>query len=141
MNKTMVEWFVTQFRQWESETGSHQTITSFGEYLGLSQPTISAYMRGTRTPSKETAKQIAERLNNFKILDILGYSRPSSDSLAQLPPILRAKVEAALIEINSIYQARGIEINSAEAEAIADSVFSRIGLIKKSNSRPESGSM
>ena len=69
-------WFNEAFINYERKTGRRLSITEFGDYLGKTQPTISAYMNGTRKPSYESALEICRRLDDYSLLDILGYARP-----------------------------------------------------------------
>jgi hypothetical protein len=129
------DWMNQQFITWRGKT--RRTVTEFAAFIGVKQQVMSSWMKPDgKAPNASSLAKIAAKLG-LEVYDVLGLPRPVSDPFAQLPPVLRTKVEAALAEINSIYQERGISVDSAEAEEIADKVFSRIGLIKKSSSNSE----
>lgn len=53
-----------------------QPIKAFAEYLGIGQSYVAMLMSGKRdNVSQGTAYMICDRLQNYELLDILGYSR------------------------------------------------------------------
>src|SRR5574340_608128 len=84
----VADWFNRAFIDYQAKVNRRISITEFGDYLHLSQPTISAYMNGTRKPSFDKAKEICTSLGDVALMEILGYSLSELGPLpySPLPP-------------------------------------------------------
>jgi len=101
-------WFEKQYLQWQISQG-RATIEEFSKYLGISRSYLSLLLNGERTNlSRETAFDIANKLNDYEILSILGYSLPEDVAGPSLPPSLKSSFDAAVDEIERTYKARDI---------------------------------
>ncbi len=132
------DWFTRAFIKFQNNQSKRVSITEFGEFLGKTQPTISAYLNGTRKPSYESAKEISLILEDQTILDILGYAR-SGDLVpfSSLPPAFLERLKSIDAEILKTLRDRGITEYSAEAEQIASEILEKHGA--KLISTPNSG--
>jgi len=45
------EWLLQYFLNWQAKKGKKTNLNEFAAYLGVSRPTISMWMNGSRTPS------------------------------------------------------------------------------------------
>lgn len=118
------EWFEKQYLQWQLKYG-RATIEEFSQFLGISRPYLSFLLNGERTNlSMEKALDIAEKLNDYEILSILGYSLPEGIADSSLPPALKESFDAAVDEIERTYKTRGItDLSSPEALQIAKKIL------------------
>lgn len=120
----LCEWFEKQYLQWQLKYG-RATIEEFSQFLGISRPYLSFLLNGERTNlSMEKAIDIAEKLNDYEILSILGYSLPEGVADRSLPPALKESFDAAVDEIEREYKTRGItDLSSPEALQIAKKIL------------------
>lgn len=141
MTKSLEKWMENQFLKWQMEHG-RSSLESFAKYLGISRGYVSQIMNGMRTSmSHERALQIAERLDNYSILDILGYALPGEKiPRNQLPPDLRERLDCAEEEVNRIFSDRGLTGEMPEAERVAIEIFEKWGFKYISTSDEEDGS-
>jgi len=124
------KWLEQKFLEWQVQQGKRSSLDEFAEYLGYTRAYISMILNGSRKNlSMESANQLGKRLNDYSILDILGYARPFS-SLDFLPPELRSDFESAWLEISNEVKTRNIDAGSEEAERIAINILERHGWIR-----------
>jgi len=69
------EWLIQVFLAWEREEGKRKTVTAFAQHLGVPQSSLSSWMSGAYSPSKEAVRQIAAVLGP-KAFDAAGLERP-----------------------------------------------------------------
>lgn len=69
------QWLENNFLEWQLSEGGRKTLNDFARYLKVSQPTISAWLNGSRKPTGENIDKIAAKLGP-EIYDILGMRRP-----------------------------------------------------------------
>jgi transcriptional regulator with XRE-family HTH domain len=83
------EWLLQYFLNWQAKKGKKTNLNEFAAYLGVSRPTISMWMNGSRTPSLETIERLAS-LVGPEIFDVLDLPRPDPDlqALTQIWPLL-----------------------------------------------------
>lgn len=70
------QWIENKYLQWQSNQGGRRTVMQFAEYLQLSQQTVSNWLNGTRQPTGENIRKIAEKLG-LEVYDVLGLQRPN----------------------------------------------------------------
>lgn len=123
------DWFNRAFITWQNGQTKRVSVTEFGEFLEKSQPTISAYLNGTRKPSFTSAISISKKLMDYTLLDILGYARPDPKPLPfeSLPPELVSLLNSIDLEIEKTLRERGVSKNSPEAESVAREIVSKYG--------------
>jgi len=123
------DWFNRAFIIWQTGQTKRVSVTEFGEFLEKSQPTISAYLNGTRKPSFQSALAICKKLDDYSLLDILGYARPDQGSVPfeSLPPELVSLLKSIDLEIEKTLRERGISKNSPEAESVSREILSKYG--------------
>jgi len=64
-----------QYLDWQRELGKTQPRVAFAKWLGIPQPTLSAYLHGRRSPQGFTVDKLAEKLG-VEVYDVLGLKRP-----------------------------------------------------------------
>jgi transcriptional regulator with XRE-family HTH domain len=67
---------LSKMHEWESSKGKRVTIQGFAEYLEVSQPLLSIWLKGNTKPTEENIQLLAGKLGN-KIYDSLGITRPN----------------------------------------------------------------
>jgi transcriptional regulator with XRE-family HTH domain len=78
MNKTFRQFLEDSFLKWQIDKGGRKTVYEFAEYLGVSQPAVSAWWNETRIPQGDTIRKLAEKLG-VEVYDVLGLPRPDPD--------------------------------------------------------------
>jgi len=125
----LAHWLERKYLEWQLEFGRGR-IEEFAEYLEISQPYLSLLMSGKRKMiGMKKAFKIAEKTDDYTILDILGYSRPEPKPLpySSLPPEFVELLKQIDSEILNTLRDRGIEENSPEAEAVAREILEKHG--------------
>lgn len=130
---TFQKWITEKYIEWRGKT--RRNISDFAVYLGVSQPTVSAWINGTR--GAPTSKRIINILiNKFGVeaYDVLGIRHPDSnnplvalqsmgfplDTAGELTIILKDVLDVSLSKINE----KGISKDSPEAfEIINEELF------------------
>jgi len=70
------EYIEKKYLDWQRNQGKRKTIDEFAAYIGVSQPTLSQWMSGKRTPGIENANLLAEIFGN-EVYDVLEIPRPN----------------------------------------------------------------
>jgi transcriptional regulator with XRE-family HTH domain len=124
------KWLETKMLQWELQQGGRRNLEDFATFLGLSRSYLSEILNGSKPQiSRKAALKIAQRLGDFEIMDICGYSRPDpADLLADFPPELRDPLLSALSEARSELVKRGTEEASPADEEIIRQAFAKYGV-------------
>ena len=77
MNTPLGQWLTQAYLQWQLDQNGIHSQTEFAQYLGISQSFLSMLISGKRNlTDPHIADQIATRLNDFSIYDILEIPRP-----------------------------------------------------------------
>ena len=75
--KTLRAWLEGRYLDWQREHGLI-SLNKWAKVLGISYTNLMGMMSGERTgTTMQTAYQIGERLNDFSILQVLGYPIPA----------------------------------------------------------------
>lgn len=70
-------WLMEKFKEWErTQPNGRSNYSNFARFLGISVNVYSQWRIGNNLPSYKNAVAIAEKLNDYSIMDILGYERP-----------------------------------------------------------------
>jgi hypothetical protein len=73
----LANWLEKKYIQWLTQVG-RRTQGEFADYLGLEKTTFNQYLNGKRTKIDYLlAFQIASKLGDYSIMEILGYEMPS----------------------------------------------------------------
>jgi hypothetical protein len=127
---TFSEWITDKYVKWRGNaTGHDRTISDFAEWIGVSQPLMSSWMKqnGKIPRSQPTINKLVNRLG-FEVYDILGLPRSvENDSISQLPPALYSRLSKAAEEIANELARRGLNTDSPEAEQIVITIFEKHG--------------
>ena len=125
-NLTVGEWLDKKFREWQNSRDKRSSVTAFAKYLEIPRPLLSHYMNGRNKPEGKNVDKIAAKLGN-EIYDILGLARMNTIPLDQLPQQVRDRLAAAIYEVNSELESRGLSGASPEAENITIDIFEKHG--------------
>lgn len=123
------DWFERAFIQFQVENG-RSSLDRFADHIGISRGYLSQLLNGYKTTiAKKTAIQISERLNDYSLLDILGYARPEPKPVpfSSLPPDFIKLLEEIDREIAKTFRERGITEYSEEAEQVAREIMEKYG--------------
>lgn len=123
--------------KYQYEIGERVSLDQFADYLGISQGYLSQLMNGARKGmGRNTALVICQKLNDYSLLDILGYARPQPDEMpvpfSALPPELQSLLRSALLEIDQALKSAGAQADSAEALRISTEILKKHGLAVES---------
>lgn len=129
MKNPLAEYFEKNFLTWQLEHG-RSTVEAFAQFLGVSKGYMSGLMNGKKTQvSPALAFVIASRLDDYEILDILGYARPDGIFIpSSLPSDLRERLRLALDEISSTIRQKSLDPESDEAIALVSETFAKYDL-------------
>jgi len=116
-------YFERNYLKYQMDNG-RISLTKFAEIFRFSRGFLSQLMEGRRTSmTYHTALFVAVTLNDYEIMDILGYERPGSFSL---PPETPAGIRSAFaVAIERILQS-GLTFNSDEALTILTEELSKV---------------
>ena len=136
----LAAWLEHKYLEWMMKNG-RENIDVFAAYLGISQPYLSLIMTGSRkTIGMKTAVKIAKKLNDYSILELLGYDHPQeSVPFSSLPPDLIELLQNVDLEIAKTFRERAIDKYSPEAESVAREILEKYGL--KSTLTKNSGNL
>lgn len=76
MTVNFPEFIEKKYLEWQNREGKRKSVEEFAMYIGVSQPAISHWMSGKRTPSAQTAHLLAEIFGD-EVYDVLGLQRPN----------------------------------------------------------------
>jgi transcriptional regulator with XRE-family HTH domain len=137
------EWFRQKYFYWEQNIHQDRgSIKEFAAYLGIGRTYLTMLMNGTRQNiSMETALRIAERLNDYQILSILGYARPGKQLIVDHFPLdFGERLTRATEEVNRTFAERGVTGEMPAAEKIAVEIFEKWGFKYISTNSEDEGS-
>lgn len=132
----VAEWLNAKFLEWERNEGKRKTMVQFAEYLGVAQPSLSAWATGKYVPKGQNLAKIAEKLG-YEIYDVLGIPRPMPAELdekindliqaaRQFPPEIQAHVIAAFRELIPLLMERRITDEDQIMWMLADMLRKRV---------------
>ena len=117
------------FLQWQVKNG-RSTVQKFADFLGIGRPYLTMLMNGKRTSvSYPTALMISERLDDYTLLDLLGYARPTPKEITydQLPPTYAIALKESMNEINTLVAA-GLDPHTPQGEQTIIQTFEKHGI-------------
>ncbi len=131
VKSALSNWFEKAYLDWMYANG-RAPLDKFAEYLGISQSYLSQLMNGdSKSVGKNTAFVICQKMNDYSLLDILGYARPQPSELpipiSSLPPELQDLLRSAVLEIEQALKNAGAQADSKEALAISISILKKHG--------------
>lgn len=113
------DWIERKYLEWQIKNG-RSTVERFAEYLGVTGSYILQMMSGRKKSiRKGTALMICDRLNDYSLMDILGYERPEPEPIESVPPVIRSQIDAAAAEIQAEFDRLNISHLDDEALGIA----------------------
>ncbi len=132
------EWITKKYVEYRGDAvGQDRSITEFAGWLGVSQQTMSGWMKkGGKLPRSQ--KSITALVNKFgpEAYDILGLPRPeASFSLESLPTDLQTEFRLALDEIKR--KLGSIDPDSPDGDALVQSILRKHGFIVREKDNSE----
>lgn len=89
--ETLKQWLEYQYLKWQQENG-RISVRKWSKILGVNYSYLNNLITGDNpSTSMQTAYQIGERLNDFSILEVLGYPVPDAP-LVDLPDEERSAI-------------------------------------------------
>jgi transcriptional regulator with XRE-family HTH domain len=130
------EWLTQKYIDWRGDAiGKDRTISEFAQMVGVSQPTMSYWMKkGGKIPRAKSSIQKLVDTFGYEVYDILGLPKPEAEKIPwdHLPESFRSRLEAATAEVNERFQEEGITPDSdPDGEAalrITTEVFDKYGI-------------
>lgn len=136
-NNLVTNWFITKYLDWQRSNQALNSMAEFARYLEVGDKALNTWVNGRNNPSYRKAVQISQKLNDFTLLDLLGYPRPAihseSISLESLSDELRSRLKSALLEIRETVNEKSLDPESSEAKTISEEVLKKHGFIVKTN--------
>ena len=132
----IADYFNRNYLKWQLANG-RASIAAFAEYCFMSKGYMSGLMNGKKSSvSLVLAYQIATKLGDFEILDILNYARPDGIFIpASLPSELQERLRLALGEISTTIKAKSLDPESEEAVKLSSDILGKYGLTTVSSIR------
>lgn len=133
------EYFESNYLKWQLENG-RKSLDEFAKYLGLSRGYISQLLNGDKQRvGRGTAYIICEKLNDYSLLDILGYPYPKKTEISydELPEQLGQSLSKAMSEANKLI-GEGLDPTSEEGERIIIRIFEKQGFTYESPRKKKS---
>ena len=69
------QWLFHKYLDWQGGLGQRKSLTAFAAYVGVSQPQMTAYLKGDYLPKGENLGKIAAVLG-VELYDVMGMPRP-----------------------------------------------------------------
>jgi transcriptional regulator with XRE-family HTH domain len=69
------QWLFHKYLDWQGELGQRKSLTAFAAYVGVSQPQMTAYLKGDYLPKGENLGKLAAALG-VEVYDVMGMPRP-----------------------------------------------------------------
>lgn len=125
----IADYFNRNYLKWQLANG-RASIAAFADYCFMSKGYMSGLMNGKKTNlSMVLAYQIAVKLNDYEILDILNYARPDGIFISSsLPSDLQERLRLALGEISATIKAKSLNPESDEALKLTSEILGKFGL-------------
>jgi transcriptional regulator with XRE-family HTH domain len=111
MEQDMKAWLLDKFHEWEKEEGERKSEAKFAVYLGVGKEALNHWLNGRNNPNYKSALKIAQALNDYEILEILGYELPeqvmiTDEQLAplaalimQFPEEVRPRIRQIMVDV------------------------------------------
>lgn len=105
------------------------SMAEFARYLNVSEKALNHWAVGRNKPSYANAVKICVKLNDYSLLDLLGYQPDSVDevSIDFLPPEIRDRLRLALLDLAKAFRTRSIQPDSPAAAELSISTLKKYG--------------
>ena len=104
----LTEWLEKAYLDFQYSHG-RSALDVFADHLGISRGYLSQILNGyKKNIAKKTAILISQRLNDYSLLDLLGYSRPKEIAVpfSSLPPEFVELLKTIDLEIEKTLRER-----------------------------------
>ena len=134
------DWITKKYVEWRGAAiGNDRSISEFSEWLGVSQPVMSTWMKkGGKVPrSQKSITALVKRFGS-EVYDVLGLPRPeASFSIDSLPVSLQTDLRLAMAEIEK--KLGSMDPDSPEGDSLVRSILKKHGFIVEKISDGPSG--
>jgi len=136
IDRRIGEYFNRNYLKWQLANG-RASVAAFADYCFMSKGYMSGLMNGKKANlSLALAQQIAVKLNDYELLDILDYARPDGIFIpSSLPSDLQERLRLALSEISATIKTRSLDPESEEAARLVSEIFEKYDLATISSIR------
>lgn len=139
-DRRIADYFNRNYLRWQLAYG-RASVASFAEYCFMSKGYMSGLMNGKKSNiSLALAQQIAVKLNDYEILDILDYARPDGIFIpSSLPSDTQERLRDALSEISVTIKNKSLDPESEEAAKLTSEILDKYGFATTTSSSRKSG--
>ncbi len=138
-DQTVSNWLINKYLDWQRKNQEVSSMAEFARFLGVGDKALNTWVNGRNNPSYKKALLICKTLDDYSLLDLLGYPRPALESRISsfrfLPSDLQERFISALDEIEETLKTRSIQPDSEEGREISSSVLKKFGVRFNSNSK------
>ena len=123
------DYLTQKYVDWRGDAiGRERSLKDFADWIGISNQLLTYWMRpnGKIPKHKKTIDKLVIKFGP-EIYDMLGLTRPDTIPLDQLPKQVHDRLTAAVYEVNSELESRGLSGASPEAEDIVIKIFEKHG--------------
>lgn len=134
-NNVIPEWFINKYLDWQRDNKEINSMAEFARFLGVGEKALNTWFNGRNNPSFQKALQVCDRLNDYSLLELLGYKRPESveEQVKSLSYEIKSTFELAVREILVTFNEREITSDINVAESIAEEILKKYGFKFNSN--------
>lgn len=103
------EYLLNKLQEYEKQRGQRTSLDKFAEYLGVSRPLVSYWLKGT-IPSLENVQLLARKFGP-EVYDVLDLPRPNPylQKITQIFENLSPEHQRKLAEDAELYKVKNIE--------------------------------
>ena len=133
--KTVPNWFITKYLNWQRDNQEINSMAEFARFLGVGDKALNTWFNGRNNPSYHKALQVCDRLNDYSLLDLLGYKRPESveEQFDVLSYEIKSSFSHAIREILETFKEEDMISDNIAAESLAKSILKKHGFNFNSN--------
>jgi transcriptional regulator with XRE-family HTH domain len=112
MMPTFAEYLLSKLQEFEKQRGKRTSLDKFAEYIGVSRPLVSYWLKGT-IPGLENVQILANKFGP-EVYDVLGLPRPNPflQKINQVFDSLSAEHQRKLAELAERYEVNNNEENA-----------------------------
>lgn len=131
MTNKSSDWFNKKFLQWQQVEGKRKTIGEFSEYLQVSEAALGHWMNGRRDPAFSNAYGICEKLQDYTLLELLGFKRVDQLVFDFMPENMKTRFINAKNEIITKFNEHQYLPDSKQGIQMVRETFAKYDIVFK----------